>query len=498
VSGIPSQFAQWVRDNANRIERAEESENLPYFLRDNKRFFKPIASSLSTLELAAARHAARTPQQIEAIRSEWYERKAIRHYGQNMLRYMDGISDVDTSALSTAMNGGNVALILAEARKLKATGKEILALKRLDNPMQAAREFSMEKAATVNAAVEKKLAGWADLSLEDRQKKLIFEIQWLEDNQKYSTWRVAQRAYQKELAAVVDEIDWKKINADLATASAFKTKSGPYKSLVAQLETAIVTKNKAQAQETLAAINVKRVALEKEVARRESQKLLGDGVVTSFADDAFIQARKDKAIWCKTTQSSMTKFKGTADEVYMAAPKIETEAARNYTSGSGYINRPLRGYDGNWNASSFKGIGKVPLDNEKPNGARDMQLLTKLIDKSTYDKDVWLQRGIERPEGLQNFLQLSNLDESSVRALVGKTVTDTAFVSCGAAKGTGFGGHILNIYCPRGTKMLYIDGRSAYHSENEMLLQRSTRFRITKVERVGSKYYIDVEVVGQI
>ena len=43
------------------------------------------------------------------------------------------------------------------------------------------------------------------------------------------------------------------------------------------------------------------------------------------------------------------------------------------------------------------------------------------------------------------------------------------------------------------TKMLYINGRSHYAHENEMLLQRSTSFRITKV----NGRYIDVEVVAQ-
>ena len=98
---------------------------------------------------------------------------------------------------------------------------------------------------------------------------------------------------------------------------------------------------------------------------------------------------------------------------------------------------------------------------------------------------------------LKNYIK-PQLDERGFNALVGKTLTDMGFMSCGAAKGTGFGGNILNIYCPRGTKMLYIDGRSAYASENEMLIQRNTRFRVTKVEKKGSRYYIDIEVIGQI
>jgi hypothetical protein len=36
------------------------------------------------------------------------------------------------------------------------------------------------------------------------------------------------------------------------------------------------------------------------------------------------------------------------------------------------------------------------------------------------------------------------------------------FVSCGSAKGQGFSGYILNIYCPKGTKMMYAEPFSHY------------------------------------
>lgn len=494
VPDVPDNFKSWITDNEERISRAK---SLPYFLRDNGQYANPKEQLPTLAERAAARHAARTPMQIEAIRKQWSERKAIRHYGQNVLNYMDGISDVNTLALSDALNGGDMGRILTEARKLKATGKEILSLTRLDNPMQVAREFSMAEAASVNTAVEKKIAGWAHLSLEERKKKLLFEIEWVEKNKKYATWSAAQNAYRKELTAVVDAIDWAKINEEFAASASFKTKSNPYKSLVAKLQEAISGQDKAAAQETLSAIKAKRLYLEKETAKREAQKLLGGGVHKTFAEDAYSQARKDNAIWCKTTGTSESKLKGKADEVYRAATEAEKDAAYQYTSGSGYINRPLRGYDRYWDDSSFKGVGKVPLDNESPRGPKDIENLTKMIDRSSYDKDIWLQRGIES-DGLAGFLQLANLDEKAVQALVGQTITDPAFMSCGAAKGSGFGGNIINIYCPKGTKMLYIDGRSAYAHENEMLLQRNTRFRVTKVERSGSRYYIDVEVVGQI
>jgi hypothetical protein len=36
-------------------------------------------------------------------------------------------------------------------------------------------------------------------------------------------------------------------------------------------------------------------------------------------------------------------------------------------------------------------------------------------------------------------------------------MTDEGFVSCGSARGQGFSGYIFNIYCPKGTKMLYAE-----------------------------------------
>lgn len=521
IADMPGNFKSWAIDNAERIEKAKERGTLPYFIRNNKKTVDRIINPPTALETAKERHAARTPGQIQdikrrwtlrnaeirhanrtpeqeaAIRKAWNERRATRKYGQSILSYMGGISDVDTSALQKALNGGNLDTILKEARKLKAVGKEILSYSYLDNPMQVARQFSMSEAKAVNEAVQKKLEGWVGLSLEKQKSKLSFEIDWVQKHQKYSTWEVAQNAYKKQLEKVSDALDWENINSEFKSISSFKTKSQPYLDLVAKLQDAISSKDKAAAQQTIFDIKKKREQLDKAAAQRNAKKMFGKGPSTTFDESVYTKDRKDKAIWCKTSSSSVNKFKDKADDIYNAASEDERNAAWRYTSGSGYVNRPLRGYDGAWGKSNFKGIGNVPLDNESPLAPKDIDSLTNLINKSTYDKDIWLQRGVD-DEGLAGFLQLSSLDESSLNALVGQSITDTAFMSCGAAKGTGFGGNIINIYCPKGTKMLYIDGRSAYSSENEMLIQRNTRFRITKVEKSGWRYFIDVEVVGQI
>jgi hypothetical protein len=89
--------------------------------------------------------------------------------------------------------------------------------------------------------------------------------------------------------------------------------------------------------------------------------------------------------------------------------------------------------------------------------------MTRLINKSSYDVDIWLQRGVETSQGAANFpgipeKDLRNLTQSQLeQRLAGKFVTDPAFASCGSVKGKGFSGYIFHIYCPKKTKMMYAE-----------------------------------------
>lgn len=236
--------------------------------------------------------------------------------------------------------------------------------------------------------------------------------------------------------------------------------------------------------------------------------------VGAFTPDAYTKARKDAALWSSDKRSIDRKVRDKSGEVWRGSSSSERAAAYKYTSGSGSFNRPLRGYQGSW--SNFKGVGKVDLDYEGSGSA--IQRLTDMIDKSTYDFDMWLNRGCAS-DGTASFLgvpasALSKSQKELERMLLGKVCEDTAFMSTGAAKGAGFSGHVFNIYAPKGTKMLYCEPFSAYGNgagsswdgvgsqssfgyEFEMLLQRGTKFKITKIEKQGSKLYIDMEVVGQ-
>ena len=236
-------------------------------------------------------------------------------------------------------------------------------------------------------------------------------------------------------------------------------------------------------------------------------------------DDKFSKARKDKAYWF-TGNDAMPRadkvLRPDTGAVWQAATQAERNAAHKYTSGSGSFNRPLRGYDGGW--YNFKGVGKVPLNNEGSGEA--IKHLTNIIDKNPSKFDIWLQRGVESDSGAAAFLGISqellNASEADLRQmLLGKVLKDEAFTSTAAAKGKGFSGRmILNIYAPKGTKMIYaepfsayghgaklnwdgISGQNSFGYEFEVILQRGTSYKITKVEKVGNRLYVDVDVVGQ-
>lgn len=510
VKELPSQFTGWMQDNEQRIKDATEKGTLPYFLRDNEKVIYPPTAK----EIAKARHEARTEAEANAIRQRWNVRKATYHYGNNMLRVMGGISDVDTTALAEALKHPDLSAIMLEARKLKVIGKDIYSLGYIDSPMEVAKKFSLADAKAVNKAVADKLAQWDSLSLEQQLKKLNFEAyDFLGGNyhnvqQKYPTWQVSQQAYVKQLGIVQDKIDWKAIKDSYADLSKFSTKSKPYQSLIAQLENAINGNDKAMAQQTIAELNARKESIEKAAAMRKSK--VKD---VKFKDSDFTQERKDAAKWFIHSSDANDYFFDNAVDMWKFASSNEKAAMYQYTAGSSYITEPLRAIKGYYHY----------YDSRLSEAEKHIADMTQYIARSTLKDDVWVKR--DEISAFVNYrFGLSDLDAyiSDPSKLVGKVGTDDSFMSCGNCRNTNFGSKpvCLNIYCPKGTQMTYAEPFSAFGSshdngdycpgkkwngtskptttgENEIILQRGTKFRITKAEYTNGKWYIDMEVLEQ-
>lgn len=435
--------------------------------------------------------------------------------------------EVSGAELEAAITAGNIKEIWQQTKALQTkiadTQADEAALSTLiPNAHDWHKQFSSADLHVVYDNVEKKLAALAGLPLSEQKKKLEFEIAYVANPSyykagatKYATWEVAQNAYSKALQEVNDKIAIEDIKTKLKIVEAWSIqhpKSKNVANLLFAAQTAILNNEPLASIQNKANLAIlehqKRLA---EQARRDAKKGITGGVfeqdgvkygsgmktTTTFKTDDYTQDRKDKAKWCKTTKEAVKEYSALAQKVFDSATSDEIEGQYQYTGGSGHMNRPLRGYNRGWGKSDFKGVGNIDLNNESPRGAARIKGLTSMIDRSTYKFDVWLQRGVS-DSGLMGFLGVSDLDISTVQSLIGKTVIDTAFMSCGSAKGTGFSGNILNIYCPKGTKMLYVEGHSAFNGENETIIQRNTHFRITKVQKAGYYWYIDIEVVAQI
>lgn len=224
--------------------------------------------------------------------------------------------------------------------------------------------------------------------------------------------------------------------------------------------------------------------------------------------DTFSDARKDAAIWAKNKTTEYKKvdkyFDGPAAKVHATRTPIETEAYEHYTWGSMPFNSPLAGYKGD-RYTNFVGVNKVDID---VNGYGDrIRGLTALVEKSTCDKDFWMQsaQGHETIEAFLNIPMgtLDNMTVPEAQQFIGVQNEIPQFISGAINKGGGSynpGNMTVNIYVPSGSEALYVreDGHFG-KAEHEMILQRGGTYKVTKIYRdIGThgkeEWIVDLEV----
>lgn len=262
IKDVPDQYKRYIEANGDKIVGAFKRGKLAWHLADNKSYWlkylsaaqrkqmgvKTISRREAIEEIAKARHAKRD---VEAIKRKVEQRqkrlateRAYAHYGKSIMRYINGIKDVDTSALKVALDAKDYANIYKEAEALKEQGKKILSLSRLDNPILVARNYSMSEAIAVNSAVEARLAR-ESAELLPRKRFLESEIRWVEEHKKYNTWKVAQDAYKKELRIVEKKIEIKDVADSVSSALAYASlsKSRKIKELASEMNRILTQKN---------------------------------------------------------------------------------------------------------------------------------------------------------------------------------------------------------------------------------------------------------------
>lgn len=515
VNDVPQAFKDWIATNA---ERAQGWKSQPYFIKDNYEGGN-IAGGLKIQPAApqAPKKPIKTPEQKAAIQSKWDQRVQQNEMaltkGKTIFEQAKEFPEIDTTAIQEQIAIKNVKKLQSETQlleeKVKAVKAEETQLSTLlDNVKDLKAQHGPEATKELFKAVEAKLAQWEDLPIDQQKKKLLYEIQWVEENKKYSTWKGSQDAYKKKLSKVEYLVEKQAVQDSITSALSYasSTKSPKVKQMADEVQSMLdydapISKIKAKATELNDKVN--KLVADNAAKRSKKKAIKYDGADA----ETYSQARKDAALWAKAAREADKKIRDVCSDAWKASNEAERLAAYRYTAGSSYINEPLRNlhYSGQY-------AGKY-------DGKADAKYLSNIIEKSSYDFDMWVQRGVgtEGVRGVFNFdIAYKSIDE--VRSsLMGKIGTEPAFSSCGVSKGAGFADRpvVYNIYCPRGTKMLYSEPFSAFghgvksHTwdgiqkqsdfgyEAEMVIQRGTQFRVTKVEKTGSRWFIDVEVVAQ-
>lgn len=237
-------------------------------------------------------------------------------------------------------------------------------------------------------------------------------------------------------------------------------------------------------------------------------------------DSAFSEERKANAWRFTSPKEADEHFRGVSGKAWREATAAERNGIYGYTANSGAWNRPLSGfrkpysdYGTGWEKKFYKGPGEVWINYEGKGSA--IRNMTSLIEKSTYDHDVWVVRGCDY-NAMESFFgtsasELEGMSTDELKSLVGMSNRIQSFVSTGAAAGKGFSSKpvAMEIFCPAGSEMMYAEPFSAYSgatnydewdgkkeqnyfgSEFEMILQRGGYYTATDVYK-GDDYKMHV------
>jgi len=259
---------------------------------------------------------------------------------------------------------------------------------------------------------------------------------------------------------------------------------------------------------------------------------------------ALFDAAKQASMKVAPTAKDADKtLRGTLESVWAKATPEERNAAFEYSFSYKQFQEPLRGGSYGYGGGTGLSLRRIDWNNlgvgtmgKKPGEVKGyIKNLTSIIDKSSYNQDIRLERGTGL-DGIAAMFgcSISQLQRSSVSTLtnmlVGSTGKDEGFTSCGSSDGGGFTNKdaVMHIDCPAGTKMLYIepfggwggdapyDAQKLYNQgkkcwqywdgkapqkkfgpQDETLIQRGTTYKCTKVERVNGKLHVYMQVISQ-
>ena len=226
------------------------------------------------------------------------------------------------------------------------------------------------------------------------------------------------------------------------------------------------------------------------------------------ASSAYSQERLNAARRFATSEEADRALRSLSGKAWQEATQAERRAINTYTGGAfDEYNIPLNGFKGSYR--NYAGIGNVDIDDL--GRGRDIREMTKMIERSITEEDMWLRRGVGRRTmsdffGLEPTMEITSLSDEQLKSFVGMSNRIGSFQSCGTTFDTGFTHKpvTLEIFVPKGSEAMYVepiskcgngaglrwDGVSPQHSlgtELETIIQRGGSYTCIDYKRVGGK-----------
>lgn len=442
---------------------------------------------IAFLQKTAARHAARTPQDIDEIKKAWEAKQkrdaTTKLMANNVLKlHSEYPLDVDFSTLEKLIADNNLTKMREEARSVAQAIKAVRADYKtmsayLDNVHEWHKTFTLAELKPVYYAVDDKMMKWElqgiemTTNAEKLKSKLEFEIQWLEKHKKHSTWQVAQDAYKKKLAEVETHIELTKLNAEYTALLGFKTMSKDFKDFMAKAKAAIDAKDPKTAKLYLNNAQWKKDSLE---ARRKGGKVSGG---MTFAEMTKEQVHNLLLEYETNTVRGVDKeLRAWMESEWGNLTYEEQKLLTRYTQAYSYLNDRLRGIP----PSSW--IPQSEYDH-------DMPIITQALNKLKVPRDMVVRRGTGNYEIKAIGKWLSEVEEGDV-------FTEPAFLSTAAHRDKGFFKSLeMVIVVPKGARGAfaepfshYNDSCSAYDYDNDRIWDGKTKQSIEdEFEWIGQR-----------
>lgn len=522
ITAMPAAFNEWIKDHEEQIKAAP---SLPYWIRDNfidgdiKKGLR-FQQEPTLLQLAEARHAARTPEQIKAIKDRWEAR--VKANAENLAKYEAFSADAGMQEYLDYADAGEWKLAelraeIEEARKryelqlaadkigdYEAKAKAIAAQDAylevvIPDAAKWRKRFTYDELEGVYKAVGDHVLDWesaygtnyAGILKKAETERDYFLLDWKGSHSKYKTWEASVAAYDRYIAEIKLKIEWQAIDTSADSVKTFiaaGTKSTILKNLYAQYL-------------ALDKSNAANIPIAKDILQQAADKITKLGKKSTKEIDFKPLTKKQRGELIKqykkeTALKSDERNRPQTESAWTLFDDNEKLVLTKYTQTYNYLNERLRNLP-------YKGL-RTPQEYQD-----DLPRLTKALSSVKAPKNMIVRRGT-------NDFPIAALGKNLSDLEAGDVWVDGAFLSTSVHRDYGFFyDYNLVILVPKGAQGVYAEpfthfngdrydwqtnylwngkDRASLGVEREWIGQRGSKFRV--LARHGHTIYM--EMIGQL